>query len=421
MKLLHSFSPAAEITALFREDRIFGLWIQRAGELLPGTICAARAVKKSAEAWFLDIGGGRSAFLPSSESGFAPDGTQARTPLSEGCRLIVQIRRSSFDGKEAKASGRISLAGTRAVYVPGGQGISFSRRFGEETRRVFSDVLSGRPGGVIVRTAAENAGETETAAELDRLVRQWETLPARAAAGEGVLFTPPSWAEQAAEKYRTEITEAFCDSPDARNRLKTWLPFIRFQTDGRELRAEIDAAVDEALTPFAPLPSGGAVLIEPTAACVCFDVNAGSGSRLDANREACSEILRQIRLKGLSGQMIIDFAGKKEKAGLNPLLRRLKAPDMALNVWGISNLGLVEMTMERGRPSVFEACSEGRRESDGLVRDLWFAEAAGPLTVFAPAQVLENVRPFVPQIEKRLGCAVDLHPGNDIRIEGLRR
>ncbi len=421
MKLLHSFSPAAEMTALFREDRPFGLWIQRAGELLPGTICAARAVKKVGDAWFLDIGEGRSAFLPASESGFAPDGTPRRAPLSEGDRLIVQIRRSSFDGKEAKASGRISLSGARAVYIPGGRGISFSRRFGEEARGRFSDALSGRPGGVIVRTAAENAGTEETAAELNELAGQWEAVLRRAGSGEGSLYVPPSWAEQAAEKYRPEITEAFCDSPDARNRLGTLLPFIRFLTDGKELRAEIDAAVEEALMPCAPLPSGGSLVVDSAAACVCFDVNAGSGSRLDANREACAEILRQIRLKGLSGQMIIDFAGKKEKAGLNPLMRRLNAPDMALSLWGISNLGLVEMTLERSRPSVFELCGAGQREAAALVRDLWFAEAAGPLTAYAPAEVLEGVRSFVPQIEKRLGCTVELRPGNDIRIEGLRR
>ncbi|MGN0903707.1 MAG: ribonuclease E/G [Alphaproteobacteria bacterium] len=421
MRFLHGFSPAAEVTALFREDRPFGVWIQRAGELLPGTICAARAVKKVGEAWFLDIGAGRSAFLPSSENGFAPDGTPCRTPLSEGARRIVQIRRSSFDGKEAKATGRISLAGTRAVYVPGGQGISFSRRFGEEARRRFSAALSDRPGGIIVRTAAEDAGETETVAELNELEKQWRSVLSRAEAGEGILSVPPSWAEQAAEKYRTEITEAFCDSPEARNRLKTLLPFIGFLTDGRVLRAEIDAAVDEARMSSAPLPSGGSLITETTAACVCFDVNAGSGNRSDANREACAEILRQIRLKGLSGQMIIDFAGKKEKSGLNPLLRRLKSPDMALDVWGISNLGLVEMTLERRRPSVFESCGGGRWEAIGLVRDLWFADASGSLTAYAPAEVLEGVRPFVAQIEKRLGCAVELRPENDIRIEGLRR
>ncbi|MEO5337499.1 MAG: ribonuclease E/G [Magnetospirillum sp. WYHS-4] len=126
---------------------------------------------------------------------------------------------------------------------------------------------------------------------------------------------------------------------------------------------ELEDAVAAALVPYVPLPSGGSLAIEETAALVAIDVNAGPGagggreaSHLAVNREAAAEVARQIRLRNLAGSLVVDFLRMKRDEGRRKVLTALReavATDPAgVQVRGFTALGLVEMVRTKSGESL---------------------------------------------------------------------
>lgn len=427
MKLVHSYSPLEEVCVLFEEDGPFAVYVQRPDEIPVGSLCLARAVKENRGAWFVDIGlgEGRNAFLSTPEKYCLPDGTVTEKPLSEGDALLLQVQRPAFEEKEMKLTAQISLASGLIVYTPMRAGISFSRSLGQGARNKMLEFLPQDKGSFVVRTEAVNADEKAILKDLDEQVELWrrlrETAVEKAAKKEwGLLWEAPRTVFTLAEKYQTALEIIITDHSETAALLKKKNPLTLFSNDCVWEKEGVGAAIEEALRRITPLPSGGSLITEQTAACVCFDVNSGSGRQEDANLEACPEILRQITLKGLSGQMVVDFAGKKEAGRMRRFADRLKNPD--LFVFGPSQMGLVEMTSERTRPSVFELFFDrDKNQAAELVRRLWFARARGKISVTAPLEVAFFVRPYLGQLEERLGTAIELKQGNTVEIEGIKQ
>ncbi|CAA7627534.1 ribonuclease E/G [Magnetospirillum sp. SS-4] len=114
--------------------------------------------------------------------------------------------------------------------------------------------------------------------------------------------------------------------------------------------SDLDEAVEAALNPVVALPSGGRLVIESTAALTAIDVDSGAGRPADANREAVAEIARQSRLRGLGGQIVVDFVSgpKGTPYRMAAALKKAVAADPTpTHVFGVSPLGLVEMSRER--------------------------------------------------------------------------
>ena len=127
----------------------------------------------------------------------------------------------------------------------------------------------------------------------------------------------------------------------------------------------LEDAIAEALLKTVKLPSGGRLSIEETKACVCIDVDSGSdngrGSLSALNQEAAVEIARQIRLRNLSGKIIIDFAGSSEYKFLKPVIETLEA-ELAKDsnkgrLLGLSKAGNVEIVRVRRRPTLQDVLS----------------------------------------------------------------
>ena len=237
----------------------------------------------------------------------------------------------------------------------------------------------------------------------------------------GILYRPLKDIFRLTALYKENLSEIVTDDPDTSTCLKAMFPNVVFRLNGVWETENIPEALDEALKVKTILPSGGFLITEQTAACVCFDVNAGTGTAVDANNEACVEILRQIRLKGLGGQMIVDFAGNKEKKFLLKMMDRLNSP--AVFVKGFSSLGLVELVVEKRKSSLFDVFDESRkhyRTAADLIRKLWFASSRGALSVYAPLPVLNYIRPYLSRLEERLKIDVNLYASEYIRLEGLK-
>jgi ribonuclease G len=126
----------------------------------------------------------------------------------------------------------------------------------------------------------------------------------------------------------------------------------------KDAHAELDEALAEALDPVVPLPGGGRLVIETTAALTAMDVDSGTGRPAEANHVAVAEIARQLRLRSIGGQVVADFVSGRDRRPLYRLAEALKAavaPDpVPTHVFGVTPLGLVELTRERRAPALAE-------------------------------------------------------------------
>ncbi len=146
-------------------------------------------------------------------------------------------------------------------------------------------------------------------------------------------------------------------------------------------REGVEAAIEELLEPHAALPSGGHLLIEPVRTLTAIDVNSGSagGSAMarDVNLEAAAGIPRQLRLRGLSGLIVIDFLELREEAARKRVTAVLEAglreDPRPSRVQAMRRSGLVEMTLRRARPALYEEltepCGLGGQSALGRTKD----------------------------------------------------
>ncbi|TAN70323.1 MAG: ribonuclease G, partial [Magnetospirillum sp.] len=203
---------------------------------------------------------------------------------------------------------------------------------------------------------------------------------------------------------------------------------------------EVDEALDDALTPVVALPSGGRLVIEATAALTAIDVDSGAGRPADANREAVAAVARQIRLRGIGGQITVDFVSgpKGTPFKLAAALKRAVAADpVPTHVFGVTPLGMVELIRERRGPSLAERLCrrvvEPTAEALALAalrRVLAEAEARpGSVLrlVVAPevAAALIRLDKAVAETERRLGRTLMVRPEpgrcrDDVQIEEVR-
>jgi ribonuclease G len=127
--------------------------------------------------------------------------------------------------------------------------------------------------------------------------------------------------------------------------------------------------LEQALQPSVPLPGGGLLIIQPTAAFTAIDVNGGGRRALEANLGAAREIARQLRLRRIGGTAVVDFIDLPARAARARVLAALRdalAGDPApVQAFGMSRLGLVEISRKRTGPSLAELLGRPCPTCDG--------------------------------------------------------
>jgi len=385
-KMLISSSPGERRIALVERTRLVELVTARPDlQSFVGNIYLGRVerVVPGIQAAFVAIGHERSGFLAVAEARPHGDnsGGDIGDYLGEGDAVLVQAQRDPFEGKGAKLTAHITLPGRFLVYTPDHDDIKLSRRIdNEEDRARLRGLIkerAGDGGGFIVRTSAVKAADREVVGDIDYLRAVWREIEqARAGARPPVrLYRDLDPALQVLRDEGTpEIRRIVTDDPQVLAEIREFcgkaapdmVSRIELHDGSGDMFEDhgIEEQIERALAPSVNLASGGDIIISETAALCAIDVNIGAGAEkgafedaaLAVNLEAADEIARQIRLRNLSGLIIIDFvAMKRRESGAMVLdrLRKATATDSCpVYVVGFTNLGLVEMTRPRRRDSL---------------------------------------------------------------------
>ncbi|MBR4725594.1 MAG: ribonuclease E/G [Lachnospiraceae bacterium] len=300
--------------------------------------------------------------------------------LRIGDELIVQVTRDSAKNKAPLATSDFSLAGKYIVLVHGRKAIGISQKIKDETKRKrLKEILKpylNENYAFIVRTNAESAPEDLLEREVARLAndyRQIVEFGVHWKCFSKLYSTPPAYLWEIRDGYAEEIEEIKTDDDEIYGQLKQYLAEYQPEDSGKLVKYNdpqlslaklygIMEKIEKALKERVWLDSGGYLVIQPTEALTVIDVNTGkavSGKTvpeetfLAVNTEAADEIARQVRLRNLSGIIVIDFIDMVQEEHRKALLKHLSAvlakDRIPTKVVDMTQLNLVEVTRKKIR------------------------------------------------------------------------
>jgi ribonuclease E len=304
--------------------------------------------------------------------------------------MLVQVTKEERGNKGAALTTYLSLAGRYCVLMPNsprGGGVSRKITSHQDRRRMKELIqdLEVPPGmSVILRTAGVERTKAEIKRDLDYLLRQWDTIREMTlkSSAPALIYEEGNLIKRTIrDMYTRDIDEVQVSGEEgyraAKELMRMLMPshakkvqpyrdadvpmFFRYQVE-----SQIEAFHD----PVVQLKSGGYIVINPTEALISVDVNSGKSTRerhieetaLRTNLEASSEVARQLRLRDLAGLVVIDFIDMEDPRNNAAVERKLKDAlrlDRArIQVGRISSFGLLELSRQRLRPSLFETSFE---------------------------------------------------------------
>ena len=296
--------------------------------------------------------------------------------------ILVQVIKDERGQKGAALSTFISIAGKYIVLMPNtpkGGGISrkiFNPADRKKIRTILNEIEIPKEMGLIVRTAGSNKTKNEINSDLTTLINTWGQIKDNA-----INSIAPSLIHQESEIIKRTLRDMYDDSTNqiivegnegykkAQSFMKTMMPSSVKKVKkyrGRTplfIEENIEQKLNQIFDSEIKLKSGGYLVINPTEALVSIDINSGSSIKgknvestaLDTNIEAAEEIARQIKIRDLSGLIIIDFIDMLSYSNRRLVERKLKEKcrsDRArIQIGRISNFGLLEMSRQRLRES----------------------------------------------------------------------
>ena len=308
----------------------------------------------------VDIGDGHEAFLNSYEPALK------EANMSEGQSVVVQVAQEKRAEKGAKVVRNVQLVGSYLVYCPFKYDVEASRKIEdiEKAEKYIKSVKEKCNGaeGWILRTLAGEAEEAQVLAEMEVLRSCYEDIrkKARTLSAPALLYAKENPLIEYIRRYQDSLNEVVVDSPKlAEEVAQVYSGKVTTQKEGFE-EYGVDDAIIDALERTVNLKSGGSLQIEETRACVAIDVDSGGkrsvGDIESLNIESAKEIARQIRLRNLSGKIIIDFAGSSEyrfmKRVIECLEEELADDTCHSRILGLSRAGNIEIIRQRRRPSL---------------------------------------------------------------------
>jgi len=494
-RIVINADPHETRIAILEDNELVELLVERGdkrrhvGDIYKGRV---NAVLPGMQAAFVEIGLTKTAFLHASDLSENADlddfegddeenhgrggGRRSRRPvpkiedhLKKGQEIVVQVTKESIGTKGPRVTQQVSLPGRFTVFMPGVDHSGVSRRIEDrsERSRLKQLVAEHRPkgAGLIVRTAGDGKGEKEFANDVKYLIRLWEKIEKKTHTSRA-----PSLIHRELELttglirdlFTEDVDELIIDSKDDHrdilNYLRSISPELRDRVklykgkqpifDAFDIETQIEKAFERKVW----LKKGGYLVIDQSEALVAIDVNTGrfTGKKnqedtiFKTNLEAAKEAARQLRLRDMGGIIVIDFIDMEiesnKKAVLDELRTNLKRDRSRTKAFAVSELGLVEMTRQRERPSLLAYYSEDCSTCSGvgkilslesvmvkLERLLRRVSAGGRereiVVRVAPdvaLYILEHNGKRLADIERRYKITIDLKDDPQVRREEIR-
>ena len=501
-EILISGSPRETRVAILEDDRLVELLVDRpdarrsVGDIYLGRV---EAVLPGIQAAFVDIGAEKSAFLHASDlvedededdssdgddddddtgngNGSADRGrSRRRLPnvadeLKRGETKLVQVIKEPISTKGPRVTAQVSLAGRFLVFMPFASKVGVSRKIeGRDQRARLRDMVSRLvpkdEGGWIIRTVADDLTEDKCRREIDHLLGTWKKIRSKSGSARA-----PALLQRETSLTRGIVRDLFSDKVDSllvdsrqlHNEIAQYLKQIdpellervKLYHDETPLfdQYDIEAEIRGLFQQRVDLPSGGYLIVQPTEALTSIDVNTGryTGKKdpestiLRTNLEAAREVARQIRLRDIGGIIVVDFIDMETRGNRDRVLQELRTHlgrDRArTKAFAVSELGLIEMTRQRVRPSLLQSmttlcptCSGTgrvfrpevvvRRMERSLKRagaDHKEKQLAVRLHPEVALYLIEQEPNFLRQLEKQTGLGLEVRDDPMMRLDEFR-
>ena len=383
------------VAALSEEERIVEIRLESDQEKsILGNIYTGQVenIASNIQAAFVQIEPGKRCYYPLAEAQRAvfSAGRKGSGPLRPGDELLVQVSRDAMKGKLPALTSNLNFTGRYLVLTTGDKKFGLSSKLALEDRHRLSGWLkeeAERPDkefGIIVRTNAADASKEEILKELEWLKGRYHKAVVQGrnrTCFSLVLETEPFYVAAVRDAYGRDLDEIITDVPEIREMILGYLEEIspelkeklRFYQDKLlplYKLYRVETALDAIQKEKVWLNSGGFLVIQQTEAFVSIDVNSGkyTGKKKmeetfrKINLEAAAEISRQLRLRNLSGIILIDFINMENPDHrdelfhvLQKLLRKDPIKSRAID---ITPLHILEMTRKKVRRPVIEDIRE---------------------------------------------------------------
>ncbi len=346
---------------------------------------------------FVSLGLEKNGFLPLSDipqdalamlqESDVKTGEKKELDLKTGQEILVQVVKEPVGQKGVRLSSYIFLPGRYLVLMPNFDFVGVSRRIrdAKERKRLrrIAYGLKKNKIGLIVRTAAERAREEDIRTDFEYLMRLWRNIEKRAkdAKAPALIYEePPVSIKLIRDMFNTSVNNVIVDSAEEYENILSYLrefaprlrSRVKLYSDSKPLFEAygVENAIRDIFKRKIWLPSGGFITIDHTEALVAIDVNTGRYAKEEnqerliyrTNLEAAKEIARQIRLRDLSGLIVIDFIDMKNRENMESVVKELqknlKDDRAQIDFARISRFGLLEMTRERKRLDLFTQLTE---------------------------------------------------------------
>ncbi len=413
IEIIVNVHPYEKRIAIMEDNKLVELFAEKkeqeilTGNIYKGTI---KNVLPGMGAAFIDIGLSRTAFLhyrdlvpaflqegKKKKIKIGKDSSKISEILQPGQEVVVQVKKDPVGKKGARVTGKISIPGKFLVFIPHGKKIALSRKITaskERTRiKTILNKIKDKDVGLIVRTDTEGIRDNDFIQEYNGIKKTWKLIQKQIkyAKSPQCIFDENDLSYTLVrDLFGSYVDRLIVDDKKLKrmmiSRLKSVSPELipRIELYNEESPIfntyGIEKEIENIFKSRIDLPSGGNISIQQTEALVSIDINTGSfvgntnyhDTIKQTNLEAAIEIARQIRLRDLSGIMVIDFIDMENEDDkeevFNTLKERLKRDRATNKIFPFSSLGLVEISRKRTRPSLLLSYSEQCPHCNGTGR-----------------------------------------------------
>ncbi len=408
---------------------------------------------------FVDIGEVKNCYLPKDKlASYSADDSSFNekknrsisTYIKQGEKVLVQVVKDATGTKGPKLTGIVELQKDNLVYMPYGRYIAVSKKLADQKLqqqlRSVGKKLTSQSEGLIFRTSAANASEAELTAEVDELRQKYtELLRQAATAKKPALLLANNDYER--ELFRIlekmESGEVFVDTQEEAKGWSSVFPKLTFHyyADNKNLFSffAVEKDIEDALKRIVWLEKGAYLIIDETEAATIIDVNTGKyegkhnleQTAFDTNRYAALEAARQLKVRDLSGIILIDFIDmpKEHERKIEEIMKKeLQKDSRQTKVIGFTALGILQITRKKTVVPLSQAVKTKCPVCDGtgavmsaesmafkLERELWEYERSDHDLIEVEAQ-REVIKVFsgkdkqhLKRLEEILGMQITLH------------